>query len=69
MIKIFISIKTTGTIPWKHGITEIAMLAVKDGRAIDQMFTKMNPGEVEFGLKALEMNNEKQETFQQYIPQ
>lgn len=69
MIKIFTSIKTTGTIPWKHGITEIAMLAVKDGKAIDQMFTKMNPGEVEFDPKALEINNEKQDTIQQYTPQ
>ena len=48
MIKLFTSIKTTGTIPWKHGITEIAILVEKSGKVIDQMYTKMNPGDVEF---------------------
>ena len=69
MIKLFTSIKTTGTIPWKHGITEIAILVEKSGKVIDQMYTKMNPGDVEFDPKALTINNEKIEDIQKYIPQ
>ena len=69
MIKLFTSIKTTGTIPWKHGITEIAILVEKNGKVIDQMYTKMNPGDVEFDPKALTINNEKIEDIQKYIPQ
>lgn len=69
MIKLFTSIKTTGTIPWKHGITEIAILVENNGKIIDQMYTKMNPGDVEFDPKALTINNEKIEDIQKYIPQ
>ena len=69
MIKLFTSIKTTGTIPWKHGITEIAILVEKSGKVIDQMYTKMNPGDVEFDQKALTINTEKIEDIQKYIPQ
>lgn len=69
MIKLFTSIKTTGTIPWKHGITEIAILVENNGKVIDQMYTKMNPGDVEFDPKALAINNEKIEDIQKYIPQ
>ena len=69
MIKLFTSIKTTGTIPWKHGITEIAILVENNGKVIDQMYTKMNPGDVEFDPKALTINNEKIEDIQKYIPQ
>lgn len=69
MIKLFTSIKTTGTIPWKHGITEIAILVESNGKVIDQMYTKMNPGDVEFDPKALTINNEKTEDIQKYIPQ
>ena len=69
MIKLFTSIKTTGTVPWKHGITEIAILVEKSGKVIDQMYTKMNPGDVEFDPKALTINNEKIEDIQKYIPQ
>lgn len=69
MIKLFTSIKTTGTIPWKHGITEIAILVESNGKVIDQMYTKMNPGDVEFDPKALTINNEKIEDIQKYIPQ
>lgn len=69
MIKLFTSIKTTGTIPWKHGIIEIAILVENNGKVIDQMYTKMNPGDVEFDPKALTINNEKIEDIQKYIPQ
>lgn len=69
MIKLFTSIKTTGTIPWKHGITEIAILVENNGKVIDQMYTKMNPSDVEFDPKALTINNEKIEDIQKYIPQ
>lgn len=69
MIKLFTSIKTTGTISWKHGITEIAILVENNGKVIDQMYTKMNPGDVEFDPKALTINNEKIEDIQKYIPQ
>lgn len=58
MINIFSSIKTTGTIPWKNGITEIAFLVEDNDRIVDQTFTKLNPGEVEFDPKALEVNEE-----------
>ena len=69
MIKLFTSIKTTGTVPWKHGITEIAILVEKSGKVIDQMYTKMNPGDVEFDPKASTINNENIEDIQKYIPQ
>lgn len=69
MIDIYASIKTTGTIPWKHGITEIALLASTQEKVIDQTFTRMNPGEVDIDPKALEINGEDATTISQLMPQ
>ena len=53
MKKCFINIKTTGLLPWKHGIFEIALMVEENDQIVDLMFSKFNPGEVSFDEEAL----------------
>lgn len=70
MIKCFASVKTTGTLSWKHGIFEYAfMLADEHNNIIDISFSKMNPGdEVEYDTRALEVSNVTRDIVSTFTP-
>lgn len=70
MRKIFASVKTTGTLAWKHGIFEYAFLLTdENNNIIDVSFSKMNPGvDVEYDSKALELSGVTKETISMFTP-
>lgn len=54
---IILDTETTGTKSSKHGIWQLGAIVEIDGEEVDSIKLEMNPGDVEFVEKALEVSN------------